>query len=262
MQILWVSAHPDPRSLNGQLRDAVLPRLRRSGHEVVESDLYAMGWNPVLSTADVTGPAVPPGEPSSDWQRTAYREGRLAPDITAEQQKLVRAELVVLQFPLWWYGPPAILKGWFDRVLVSGFAFGLVDPATGHVRKFGDGGLRGRQALSVVTAGDRPGALAPRGISGEIEDVLWPMLRGTFHYTGMTPLHPHLLTSVHHWEPGRFDREVDRLAERVEGATHEEPIRFRTLAGGDYCEDFVLRNDVADGLSGNEAHRLSAPLER
>jgi NAD(P)H dehydrogenase (quinone) len=109
----------------------------------------------------------------------------------AEQDKLRDAELVVFQFPLWWYGPPAILKGRFDRVLVSGYAFGLVDPATGWVRKFGDGGLAGRRALAVVAAGDRPGALAERGISGHIEDVLWPMLRGTFHYTGSrSPLSP------------------------------------------------------------------------
>lgn len=81
----------------------------------------------------------------------------------AEQDKLRDAELVVFQFPLWWYGPPAILKGWFDRVLVSGYAFGLVDPATGRVRKFGDGGPAGRRALAVVTAGDRPGALGERG---------------------------------------------------------------------------------------------------
>lgn len=178
----------------------------------------------------------------------------------AEQDKLRDAELVVFQFPLWWYGPPAILKGWFDRVLVSGYAFGLVDPATGWVRKFGDGGLAGRRALAVVTAGDRPGALGERGISGHIEDVLWPMLRGTFHYTGMAPLRPHLLTSVHHWQPGRFEEEVDCLVSRVHGAADEEPIRFRTLAGGDYGDDYALRPDVAPGVSGNAAHRLDGDL--
>lgn len=258
MRILWVSAHPDPQSLNGQLRDAVLPRLSALGHQVVESDLYAMGWDPVVSHADVAGPSPTPGEPTSDWQATAYRGDALHPEIRREQDKLCRADLVVLQFPLWWYGPPAILKGWFDRILVNGFAFGVVDPATGHVRKYGDGGLVGRRGLAVVTAGDRPGALADRGISGHIEDVLWPLLHGTFHYTGMAPLRPHLLSSVGHWESAaeRFEREVDQLVERVDGAADEEPIAYRTLAGGDYGEDFVLRPSVAPGEGGNAAHRL------
>lgn len=258
MQILWVLAHPDPQSLNGQLRDAALPRLRELGHDIVESDLYAMGWDPNVGPADVTGPAPAAGEATSEWQRTAYREGRLHRDILREQEKLCAAELVVLQFPLWWYAPPAILKGWFDRVLVNGFAFGVVDPVTGHVRKYGDGGLVGRRGLAVVTAGDRPGALAQRGVSGHIEDVLWPLLHGTFHYTGMAPLRPHLLSSVHHWEQGRFDRERDRLVERVHAGGQENPIPYRTLASGDYAENFLLREEVAPGVSGNAAHLLSA----
>lgn len=256
MDILWVLAHPDPCSLNGRLRDAALPRLRALGHDVVESDLYRMGFDPVLTTGDLTGEPPPPGTPVSDWQRSGYREGRLTDDIRAEQAKLRRAELVVLQFPLWWYGVPAILKGWFDRVLVNGFAFGVRDPRTGRVRKYGDGGLVGRRGLAVVSAGDRAGALGPRGISGHVEDVLFPLLHGTFHYTGMAPLRPHLLTSVHHWPDGQLAREVDRLVARVDGAGTEEPIGYRTLAGGDYDEHHVLRPDVAPGLTGNEAHRL------
>lgn len=259
MRIHWISALPGPNSLNARLRDEVLPRVRARGHDVVESDLYAMGWNPVVSPADALDP-VPAGQPTSEWQRSAHREGRLAPEIVAEQDKLQRAELVVFQFPLWWYGPPAILKGWFDRVLVSGFAFGLHDPVTGRVRKFGDGGLAGRRALAVVTAGDRPGALGPRGISGHIEDVLWPVLRGTLHYTGMAPLRPHLLASVHHWQPGRFEEEVDCLVSRVAGAAEEEPMGFRTLAGGDYGDDYALRAEVAPGVSGNAAHRVDSHL--
>lgn len=256
MDILWVLAQPDPRSLNAQLRDAALPRLRARGHTVVESDLYRMGFDPVLTSADVSGEPPPPGTPVSDWQKNGYREGRLTDDIRAEQDKLRDAELVVLQFPLWWYGVPAILKGWFDRVLVNGFAFGVRDPRTGRVRKFGDGGLVGRRGLAVVTAGDRPGALRPRGISGHVEDVLFPLLHGTFHYTGMAPLRPHLLTSVHHWPAGRLEQEVERLVARVDGAGIEEPIGYRTLAGGDYDEHHVLRPQVAPGLTGNEAHRL------
>lgn len=260
MRILWVLAHPDPASLNGRLRDAVVPRLRELGHEVVESDLYRMGFDPVLSTADLLGDPPEPGTPVSDWQRTGHEEGRLSADIRAEQAKIRGSDLLVLQFPLWWYGVPAILKGWIDRTLVNGFAFGVVDPATGHVRKYGDGGLAGRRGLAVVSAGDRPGALGPRGISGHIDDVLWPVLHGTFHYTGTAPLPAHLLSSVHHWPGGQFEREVDRLVERVHGAGSEAAIPYRTLAGGDYGEDYALHPEIAPGLTGNEAHVAQALL--
>lgn len=256
MQILWVLAHPDPGSLNGRLRDAVLPRLRARGHHVVESDLYRMGFDPVLTAADLTGSPPEPGTPTSTWQAIGHREGRLAEEIRIEQAKLSAADLVVLQFPLWWYGVPAILKGWFDRVLVNGFAFGVRDEATGRVRKYGDGGLVGRRGLVVTTAGDRSSALGPRGISGRPEDVLFPLLHGTFHYTGMEPLEPHVLTSVHHWPAGEFERQVARLVARVDGAEQEEPLRYRSLFGGDYDTDHVLLPRVAPGQVGNDAHRL------
>ncbi|QYJ03477.1 NAD(P)H-dependent oxidoreductase [Nocardioides panacisoli] len=255
MQVLWVLAHPDADSLNGQLRDAVLPQLRERGHTVVESDLYRMGFDPVLTAADLTGAAPEPGTPVSTWQATGHHEGRLAPDIRAEQDKLAASELVVLQFPLWWYGMPAILKGWIDRIFVNGFAFGVKDEVTGRVRKYGDGGLVGRRALAVTSAGDRASAFGPRGVSGRPEDVLFPLLHGTFHYTGMAPLAPHVLTSVHHWDDGQFDAEVARLVARVEGARDEEPIGYRHLFGGDYDDDYRLRPGVAPGWEGNDAHR-------
>lgn len=260
MQVLWVLAHPDPASLNGQLRDAVLPRLRERGHDVVESDLYRMGFDPVLTAADLTGTPPGCGTPVSTWQATGHHEGRLTPDIRAEQAKLAAADLVVLQFPLWWYGVPAILKGWFDRIFVNGFAFGVKDETTGRVRKYGDGGLVGRRALVVTTAGDRDTALGPRGISGRPEDVLFPLLHGTFHYTGMEPLEPHVLTSVHHWSEGEFERQVERLVERVDGAPEEEPIGYRHLSGGDYDSGHRLMPDVAPELEGNDAHRLPRAL--
>lgn len=256
-KILWVLAHPDGESLNARLRDAVVPRLRSRGHRIVQSDLYRMGFDPRLTTADLTGHAPGPGTPVSDWQATGHREGRLADDIRGEQAKLLAAELVVLQFPLWWFGPPAILKGWFDRILVNGFAFGVKDPDTGRVRKYGDGGLVGRRGLAVVTAGDRGSAMERRGISGHLDDVLYPLLHGTFHYTGIEPLRPHLLSSVHHWPDGQFDREVERLVSRVDGTGSEEPIRYRSLAGGDYDRDtHLLCADIAPGRGGNDVHRL------
>lgn len=131
MKVLWLFAHPDQRSLSGALKDEGLRTLDARGHQHRVSDLYAMKWNPVVDAADYGhDPAdrLLVGEASE----RAYTEGHLAPDIRAEQHKLDWADTLIVQFPLWWYGMPAILKGWFDRVFVKGFAFGLTDPATGR----------------------------------------------------------------------------------------------------------------------------------
>lgn len=104
-------------------------------------------------------------------------------DVSVEQAKLLEADLVVLQFPLWWYGVPAIMKGWIDRVFEAAFGYDVWHPQSGRARKYGDGLLAGKRGLVVVIAGDRPGALQPRGLSGDIEDVLRPLLHGTLWRT-------------------------------------------------------------------------------
>lgn len=149
---------------------------------------------------------------------------------------------------------PAILKGWLDRVFVHGFAFGVTDPESGRVRKYGDGGLVGRRALAVVAAGDRPGALSDRGVSGSIDDLMFPLTHGVFHYTGMLPMRTHLVASSHHLDAAAVEEESRLLRERVAGLTAEEPLRFRHLASDDYDEDYRLRDGVAPGRTDLSAH--------
>lgn len=230
MRALWVLAHPDPRSLNAHLRDVGVRALRGAGWDADESDLYADGWDPVLVT-----------------------EG--GADVEAEQTRLREADLLVLQFPLWWYGMPAILKGWVDRVFEAGFAYDVLDPVTGRARKYGDGGLAGKRALAVVTAGDRPGSLQPRGISGSIEDVLWPLLHGTFWYTGMEALRPHLVTRARDVDTHRLAELDDELIARLAGVTREEPIPYLPLSEEFYDHTVRLLPHVAVGRTDNRAHQ-------
>lgn len=253
--ILWVSAHPDSHSLTAALRAAAIDHLRTRGHQVIESDLHAMHWNPVLTDDDLGGRAE---GPLAGRQKAASLAGTLSADIREEQDKLRAADTVVIQFPLWWYGMPAILKGWFDRVFTAGFAFWLKDPETGRVRKYGDGGLVGRRVLTVVAAGDRPESLGPRGMSGPLEDVLWPLLHGTIHYTGMAALRPHLVASSDRVDGPAFAEERRRLLARLDGLDSEEAIPYRTLASGDYDELGQLRHHLAPGEAGLDVHRRIA----
>lgn len=253
MQVLWVLAHPDPRSLNGALRDKGVQFLREQGHQVRESDLYAMGWDPVVSHDDFGHDAGDRLDVLTESER-AFRSGHLAADIRAEQEKLVWADTLILQFPLWWFGPPAMLKGWFDRLFVQGFAQGVLDAETGRVMRYGNGGLVGRRALVVTTVGANAATTGPRGIHGDINDVLFPVLHGTLWYTGMSVLPPLVVNGAVKVSDADYKDAAARLRQRLVTLPTSEPIPFRSQDGGDYDERLVLRPECAPDQQGLRVH--------
>ncbi|MBP2183462.1 NAD(P)H-dependent oxidoreductase [Amycolatopsis magusensis] len=254
MDALVVIAHPGANSLNARLAEVTTKTLPNLGYAVTTSDLYAMDWKAAVTPQDFGVPERP-DLPVGDQSAEAYERGSLTEDIVAEQEKLRRASLVVFHFPLWWYGMPAILKGWFDRVFVKGFAFGLKDPA-GRTRKYGDGGLAGKRALAVITAGDRETAFDPRGINGEAGELFFPFLHGIFWYTGMQPLRPHLVAGTDRPGWNQLDHEADRLRARLTTLGSEPPIPYRALADGDYDADRHLRPSAAPGREGLSIHLM------
>jgi NAD(P)H dehydrogenase (quinone) len=185
-----VYAHPDERSLNAAPRDAGVRYLYDAGHDVIVSDLFAMAWKATLHNDDLGDlPEAPPT--LSRATKRAYERGTLRADIRTEQAKLLAADAVVLQFPLWWYSTPAILKGWIDRVFAKGFAYGITDPdQPGRMYRYGDGPLSGRRAQVITTVGSPAPAMGPRGINGQLDQVLFPLLHGTLFYVGMEVLPP------------------------------------------------------------------------
>ncbi|PSL00240.1 NAD(P)H dehydrogenase (quinone) [Murinocardiopsis flavida] len=253
MKVLWIFAHPEQRSLSGALRDDGIRTLRDNGHEVRESDLYAMRWNPVVDGGDF---AHDPAERLvvGDVSERAYAAGRLSGDIRAEQEKIAWADTLVLQFPLWWYSMPAILKGWFDRTFVKGFAFGVTDPHTGQTLRYGEGMLAGKRAMVVVTAGARESSLGPRGVNGELNDLLFPLQHGTLWYAGIAVVPPLLVHGADRATADDYTSSRARLRERLTALPTAAPIPFRTQNGGDYDADLVLRPHLAPHGSGPAVH--------
>ncbi|MGG7576134.1 NAD(P)H-dependent oxidoreductase [Streptomyces sirii] len=127
-KILVVTAHPEPRSLNAALAAFAVEHLRAAGHEVRVSDLYAMKWKSVVDADDFPDHSADHRLDVLAAHEQATLAGRLAPDIAAEQEKVRWSDAVVLQFPMWWFSVPAILKGWIDRVFTNGFAHGPAVP--------------------------------------------------------------------------------------------------------------------------------------
>ena len=235
MKILLVFAHPDQRSLNAALRDVAVETLLADGHEVQVSDLYAVGWKSQVDGADF--PRLVPGTrlkvaPAS---AEAYAEGALTDDVRAEQEKLLWVDVLILQFPLWWYARPAILKGWVDRVYAYGFAYGVGEHSDRHWGdRFGEGTLAGKRAMLIVTAGGWEEHYAARGINGPIDDLLFPINHGILHYPGYTVLPPFVAYRVDGLDERGFVATADRLRARMLTIATTPPIPYRMQNGGDY----------------------------
>ncbi|KRC06294.1 NAD(P)H dehydrogenase [Hydrogenophaga sp. Root209] len=189
MNALIVHAHPEPHSFNAALRDAAVDLLLEQGHAVEVSDLYAMNFKPVVDRDDFLTCRDEERFNVSLEQRHAHLHGGLAPDIRSELDRLQRADLLILQFPLWWFGMPAILKGWIDRVFVSGAVYG-------RSAMFEHGKLRGKRAMVCVTTGAPPQAFGPGSLNGDVLDLLAPLHRGVLAFTGMSVLPPYVAYHV------------------------------------------------------------------
>ncbi|MEE9928854.1 NAD(P)H-dependent oxidoreductase [Microvirgula aerodenitrificans] len=256
MNVLLVHAHPEPGSLNGALRDFSIKRLQDAGHHVQLSDLYAMNWKAVLDANDSTAP--PAGtrfDPSRDSGR-AFANGTQTADIAGEQDKLRWADAVILQFPLWWYSMPAILKGWVDRVYAHGFAYGVGEHSDHHWGdRFGEGTMAGKRAMLVVTAGGWASHYSPRGINGPIDDILFPIQHGILYYPGFDVLPPHVIYRTGRIDQDGFARACAALGQRLDTLATTAPLPFRRQNGGAYdIPALTLRPELAPGRHGFAIH--------
>lgn len=122
-KVLIVYAHQEPNSFNGSLKTVAVEELSKQGCSVTVSDLYAMQFEPRATRNDIVGCLHNSEEfHYAVEMMEAYKRGCLSNDLTEEQKKVQEADLLIFQFPLYWFSMPAIMKGWMDRVLVQGFA--------------------------------------------------------------------------------------------------------------------------------------------
>lgn len=107
MRHLIIYTHPNENSLNHNLLNTVVETLHARNEEVVVRDLYAIGFDPVLSLNDMQG----------------QRMGKVSADVKTEQEYISWAEQITFIYPIWWTGLPAVMKGYIDRVFSYGFAY-------------------------------------------------------------------------------------------------------------------------------------------
>lgn len=181
MNVLIVYAHPEPQSFNGAMKDLAVEVLSAAGHRVQVSDLYAMKFDPTGGPHDFVD-----REDSScfRYQREqihAHKNGLFTPELKEEMDKLLWADFVLFQFPLWWFSLPAILKGWVDRVFAMGFSYDVG-------ASYDQGFFPRKRGMLALTTGAPQQTYAPGGRNGDIAEILMPVNRGMLHYLGLEVL--------------------------------------------------------------------------
>ena len=156
---LIVLAHPRERSFTRDAARTYLESVAALGHEARVRDLYAVGFNPVASAADL------------DCMKT----GRIPADIAAEHEHVRWADVIVFCHPIWWIGLPAIIKGWVDRVFVLGFAYA-------HSPGGVVGRLLGKKAVILTSSGSTQ---AEFDSTGKMKAILVAQDFATMEFCGL-----------------------------------------------------------------------------
>ena len=236
---LIVTAHPHAGSFTATWAQATADACLAAGGKVLHSDLVQDGFDPVERFAHYADPA---GFDVLKCQENAAATDALPADVAAEIAKVRAADRIILHFPIWWFGPPAIIKGWCDRVLANGAMH------TSRER-FDTGRFRDKTVLFCVTTGSKAAESAPDGKEGNIAMLLWP-LAYTFRYLGFDVALPQVIHGVHgYWKDDAKGALETRLAAHL--ADHAAVIDgFDTLpkmsfnADSDFDADGRLRADA------------------
>lgn len=183
MKVLIVHAHPEPQSFCTEMMRRLKNGFEEQGHSVKVSDLHSKHFNPMASADDFPERNNPDYLVYALEQRHALKNNTLPADIAEELAMLKECDLLVLNFPLYWFSLPGVLKGWVDRVFLSGAVYGG--------RNFYDRGLmKGKKAWLTFTLGGRDHMFGEGAVHGELNEMLKPVLRGTLGYAGFDVVEP------------------------------------------------------------------------
>lgn len=159
MKYLIVYAHPNPKSFNHAIKEKIESRLKKEGAQYDVRDLYELGFDPVLKGSDFAG----------------FKQGKPSEDIKREQEFIKNADTLMFIHPVWWFGQPAVLKGYIDRVFSFGFAYTADEKGL-------RGLLNGKKAVILNTTGGSEADYKEKGFKdalGKTMDI------GTFGLCGI-----------------------------------------------------------------------------
>lgn len=202
---LIILAHPERKSFNGAWAEKTDRYSQEQGHKVIWSDLCSMEFDPVESAKQYSQPheKFDPLKAQED----AASSDMLPDDVAKEIEKILDADRLIFHFPIWWFNPPAILKGWCDRVLAHG-AMHNVD------KRFDNGICKGKKVLMCATTGAQETEASYNGKEGDATMLLWP-LAYTLRYLGMSVLEPKIINGIHGYFKGDAEMQLEDRLEKV-----------------------------------------------
>lgn len=190
MNVLIVYAHHEPSSFTAAMKNLVFENMKTQGHAIAQSDLYGQGFNPVAQKWDFTTLSGNHVNYMMEQKHAAINDWAFSPDLVGELQKVKQADLIFLVAPIWWFGVPAILKGWFDRVLAMGVAWD-------GGKTYENGLFRGKQAMVIASAGHPEPYYKESGKNkATITQILHPIHHGTLAFCGMNVHEPFVALNV------------------------------------------------------------------
>jgi NAD(P)H dehydrogenase (quinone) len=184
MNVLIIYAHHEPSSFTAAMKNLTVTTLTQQGHSVVVSDLYGEGFSAIAQKWDFVTTSGNHFNYMLEQRHAAHLDMAFSPDIVGEIQKIQAAELVLFITPIWWFSVPAILKGWFDRVLAMGVAWD-----GGKI--YENGLMRGKQAMLIAVGGGPEGYYQESGRhKATTLQILHPINHGTLAFCGFNVHEP------------------------------------------------------------------------
>ena len=218
MKVFVVYWHPEPKSLNGAMFQTVCETLAAEGHEIRTSDLNDMGFNPVSGRNNFVSVKDSRYFKQQIEELRATDHHGFAEEVEMEIRKMEWCDLMIWQFPLWWFGLPAVLKGWVDRIFAMGRTYG-----GGHF--YETGVFRGKRAFLALTTGGGEEAYRRGGFNGDIEAILRPIHRGMLQFVGFDVLAPEIVYGPVHLTEEQRRQHLATYATRLRRIADEEPVQ-------------------------------------
>lgn len=190
MNVLIVYAHHEPSSFTAAMKNLAINILSHQGHTVVISDLWGQGFSAVAQKWDFVTTSGQHFNYMLEQKHAAKLEMAFSPDILGEIKKVQAADLILFVSPVWWFSVPAILKGWFDRVLAMGVTWD-------GGKTYENGMLRGKQAMMIMAAGGPAEYYQENGRHKATPvQILHPINHGTLAFCGLDVHEPFMALNV------------------------------------------------------------------
>lgn len=232
MKFFFVYAHPEPQSFNGAMLNLAKEVLVSQGHEVITSDLHKIKFNPISGRHNFLTVKEPSYYKQQVEEVYASETDSFSPDIKAELAKLDWCDVLIFQFPLWWFGLPAILKGWVDRVFAMGRVYG-------GGKWYDNGVFAGKKAMLALTTGGGETMYSPEGLNGHMDQILYPINHGILYFVGFDVLPSFVAYSVSRVSLERRQAYLEEYRDRLLTINETPKLVFPSLA--DYDAAFQLK---------------------